>query len=83
MERMVKIIKKITGKLGFEIIRYFPNSTTIKKEFVSLKPKNVCKGNVLLSYRGVKSAGVDAFFVFQLKDGEPIPNSHTNYWESL
>lgn len=78
MKTMVRLIKKITRQLGFEVIRYSPNST--KKELVSLKLKNGFKGNVLLSYINGVSNGID---IFLLKDGESIPNSHTNYWESL
>jgi len=44
------------------------------KSVVSLKPKGEVVGNVLLSY---------LMEPFLLKRNQPIPNSHTNYWESL
>ncbi len=73
-----KIVGKITSNFGFEIIRC--PSKLDGKAIVSLKPKNKCKGNVLLSYiNGVKN-GIE---IFSLKDDSFIPNSHTNYWESL
>ncbi|MBN3910186.1 MAG: glycosyltransferase [Nostoc sp. NMS1] len=39
---------------------------------VSLKPKQLSQGNVLLSYR------IEPFL---LKPGQPMPNDHTWYWE--
>lgn len=41
---------------------------------ISLKPELPSRGNVLLSYI------IDPFF---LKPGQPVPNYHTHYWESL
>lgn len=41
---------------------------------IALKPKQPAKGNVLLSY---------VLEAFLLKAGQPIPISHTHYWESL
>lgn len=42
--------------------------------FISLKPKVPSRGTVLLSY---------VIEPFLLREGEGVPNSHTNYWESL
>lgn len=76
---MIKVINIITRQFGFEVRRYYQNST--KREYVSLKPKNKGKGNVLLSFiNGKKMEGLKPFL---LKNDEPIPNSHTNFWESL
>ncbi len=41
---------------------------------ISLKPEKTEQGNVLLSFI------IDPFL---LKPGQPIPNTHTHYWESL
>ena len=41
---------------------------------VSLKPDKASQGNVLLSY---------IIEPFLLKPGQPLPNTHTRYWESL
>lgn len=62
-----KTIKKITAKFGIEIIRY-------DRRLISLTPGKKSHGNVLLSYV------IDPFL---LKDNEPVPNTHTNFWESL
>lgn len=80
MEKITKkIIRKIAGKLGFETIGDTPNF--FERAFVSLKPKKESRGNVLLSYvNGLKK---DGFKPFLSNDGESIPDSHTNYWESL
>ena len=43
-------------------------------KFVSLKPDTISRGNVLLSY---------ILEPFVLKAGQSLPNTHTNYWESL
>jgi len=69
---MKKIIKKITRKFGIEIKRYTEDFD--ETAFVSLKPDKVCRGDVLLSYI------VEPFL---LEAGEPVPNTHTHYWESL
>lgn len=42
-------------------------------ELVSLQPKKPSQGNVLISYI------IDPF----LNSAQPVPNSHTSYWESL
>lgn len=68
---MEKLIKKIFRKFGVEITRYIPD---FYEDCVSLKPKNVCQGNVLLSL------WIEPFL---LKDGEPISTTHTHNWESL
>ena len=41
---------------------------------ISLKPEQASQGSVLLSYI------IDPFL---LKPGQPLPNTHTRYWESL
>lgn len=46
----------------------------IDRRVVSLKPECPSRGNVLLSY---------ILEPFLLKPNEPIPHSHTNYWESM
>ncbi len=69
---MKKIIKKVTRKLGLEIRRSTPNFD--KTALVSLKSENGCQGRVLLSY---------VIEPFLLKSDEPVPDSHTHYWESL
>jgi glycosyltransferase involved in cell wall biosynthesis len=43
-------------------------------KFISLKPDAISCGNVLLSY---------ILEPFVLKAGQSLPNTHTNYWESL
>lgn len=70
--RMKSLLKRIFRKFGIEITRFVPD--TYETAFISIKPENCNKGNVLLSYR------VEPFL---LKPGESISNSHTNYWESL
>jgi glycosyltransferase involved in cell wall biosynthesis len=68
---MKEMIKSIFRKFGLEVTRYIPDP---REDFVSLKPQNVCRGNVLLAL-WIKP--------FLLKDGEPIPNTHSHNWESL
>ncbi len=68
---MKEIIRRSALKLGFKISRYTPDR--FKDAFISLKPLKGGQGDVLLSYR------VEAFL---LKDGDPLLNTHTNYWES-
>jgi hypothetical protein len=46
----------------------------LQSQVASLTPEKSPVGDVLLSYR------IEAFL---LKPGESVPNSHTNYWESL
>jgi hypothetical protein len=47
--------------------------TSLRRRFISLKPENATKGNVLLCY---------ANRAFYLKPGESFPKNHTNEWES-
>lgn len=68
---MKKVMKDIFRKLGIEIVRYTPNPL---EKTVSLHPETTSQGHVLLSYL------VEPFL---LKPGEPIPNSHTNYWRCV
>jgi len=60
-------IRRFVGKFGFDIVR-------IENRFVSLKSEEGNRGDVLLSY---------VIKPFLFRKGEPIPNDHTNYWESL
>lgn len=46
----------------------------LDRRVVSLKPERLSQGNVLLSYINKP---------FLLEPGQPIPNTHTHYWESL
>ena len=70
---MVKeAIKKLGRKFGVEISKYTPKPH--EKGIASLKPNTTSKGNVLLSY---------IIEPFLLRDGEPLPNTHTHYRESL
>ena len=68
---MKEIIRRSALKLGFKISRYTPDR--FKDAFISLKPLKGGPGDVLLSYR------VEAFVS---KEGDPLLNTHTNYWES-
>ena len=68
---MKQLIKTMFGRFGIEITRYAPGPL---EKVVSLEPGKKSQGNVLISYL-VKP--------FLLKPGEPIPNSHTNYWRCL
>jgi glycosyltransferase involved in cell wall biosynthesis len=43
---------------------------------VYLAPDRASRGNVLFSYK-------QAFEAFLLEPGQPIPNTHTNYWASM
>jgi glycosyltransferase involved in cell wall biosynthesis len=54
--------------------RSIRKSTHRDRRLISLKPKQRALGLVLLSY--INSP-------FFLKPGQPVPSSHTNYWESL
>ncbi|UVT19550.1 MAG: glycosyltransferase [Nitrospira sp.] len=63
---MVEWMKETLGKFGVSITR--PRF----RKVVSLQPENSSKGDVLLSWL------VDPFL---LKPGEPMPNSHTQYWD--
>ncbi len=51
-----------------------PQLANLNETVLSLEPEGPPKGNVLLSYVN------EAFF---LAPGEPVPHSHTNYWEAL
>ncbi len=64
--------KKVFRKLGLKIIRFSTKDN--QPNFVSLKPENEQKGDVLLSY---------IIEPFLLEDGEPVSNAHTHDWESL
>lgn len=69
-------IKKFFRKFGIEVTRYAPhvNASDDYRQVISLKPGKNAIGNVLLSY---------ILQPFLLKDGEPFPNTHNNYWRSL
>jgi glycosyltransferase involved in cell wall biosynthesis len=71
---MRKYLKRISGKttatLGVDVRRINRN----ERKVVSLKPENMSRGNVLLSY---------IIEPFLLKAGEPVSNDHTHDWESL
>lgn len=69
---MKQLLKKIFRIFGLEITRYRPQIK--ERELATLSPPGGSKGNVLISYI------LEPFF---LKPGEPLPHSHTNYWESL
>jgi hypothetical protein len=66
------------GLLATEVARSVLTSAreinSLDKRFVSLKPKQASRGNVLLCYEN------KGFF---LKSGERIPNDHTNRWEAV
>lgn len=68
---MKSFIKKVFNKFGIEI-RKIPLDDD-RDKVVSLVSKVVSRGNMLLSYLNEP---------FLLNEGEPISNSHTNYWES-
>jgi len=68
---MKRFINKIAGAFGIQITRKKFNKHT--DGFITLKPKGVSNGNVLLAYI------IDPFL---LGPGEKIPNSHTHFWES-
>jgi glycosyltransferase involved in cell wall biosynthesis len=70
-QTMKKVTKKVFRKFGLEITRYTPNPY---EQVVSLAPEKTSKGQVLLSW---------LIEPFLLKPGEPILNSHTQYWECL
>ena len=70
---MKQFIKKVFNKFGVEIRRIPPEYNAELYKVVSLQTKNDIRGNMLLSYLNK---------LFLLKEGESIPNSHTNYWES-
>jgi glycosyltransferase involved in cell wall biosynthesis len=68
---MKTLAKEVFRKCGVEITRYAPSPY---ERVVSLAPEKTSKGQVLLSW---------LIEPFLLKPGEPIPNSHTQYWECL
>ena len=56
-------------------VLYIPREiNNFERRFITLKPAKPSRGNVLLCYNNA------AFF---LKPGQPVPNDHTNKWESL
>lgn len=66
------------GILASEFKNFLINTpremTKLERRFISCKPKQESRGNVLLCYVN------QPFF---LKHGEPVPIDHTNKWESL
>ena len=64
-------IKNTLGSIGGEIARYTPG---LYDNEISLQSEKPSQGEVLLSFL------VEPFL---LKPGEPMPNSHTHYWECL
>lgn len=62
-------IKETLKGIGVGITRYTPG---LHDKEISLKPEKPSQGEVLLSW---------LLEPFLLKPGEPIPNSHTQYWE--
>lgn len=70
MKREMKTwMKETLKRIGVEITRYTPG---LHDKEVSLKPEKPSQGDVLLSWL------VEPFL---LKPGEPMPDSHTQYWE--
>lgn len=70
MKREMKTrIKETLKRIGVEITRYTPG---LHDKQISLQPEKPSQGDVLLSWL------VEPFL---LKPGEPMPNSHTQYWE--
>jgi glycosyltransferase involved in cell wall biosynthesis len=70
---MIKqIVKQFFKTFGIEIKRYRPRFNEGK--VITLKPENISKGNVLLSY---------IIEPFLLKDEALVSNTHTHDWESL
>jgi len=65
-------IKNIAHRFGLEVSKYKPSIH--ETGLVSLEPDCRSMGNVLLAYV------IDPFL---LKDNEPIPSSHTHFWESI
>ncbi len=65
-------VKQLLKSLGIEIKRYRPRFNEGK--VITLKPENISKGNVLLSY---------IIEPFLLKDEALVSNTHTHDWESL
>ena len=66
------------GILASEVknfILYKPREiNNLERRVISLKPKKAFRGNVLLCYINKG---------FLVKPGEPVPNDHTNNWESV
>lgn len=69
-----KIIKDAALKCGVEIKRARPAPPEASGSVVSLRPEGASKGTMLLSY---------IMEPFLLTEGEPVPNTHTHYGESL
>jgi hypothetical protein len=67
-----RAIKNIAHRFGLEVSKYKPSIH--ETGLVSLEPDCRSIGNVLLAYV------IDPFL---LKDNEPIPSSHTHFWESI
>src|SRR5687768_51547 len=65
------------GMLASEVKNFFLYTlreiNRLERRVITLKPAKPCRGNVLLCYIN------KGFFV---KPGEPVPNDHTNNWES-
>jgi len=66
------------GMLASEAKNFFVNThkeiNKLERRFISLKPKKPIRGGVLLSYINKP---------FFLKPSDPVPDDHSNYWESL
>jgi glycosyltransferase involved in cell wall biosynthesis len=71
MRPVKRFIKEGFRRFGLDIARYTPDPFD---RVVSIPYGRRPRGHVLISYR---------LEPFLLKEGEPIPHSHTNYWESL
>jgi len=86
MKLQSKLLMKIKGHLQkyrlyilareikWILEKHLKTVSDLHERVVSLKPEGPSKGNVLISYIS------DAFY---LRPGEPMPNSHTNYWEAV
>jgi glycosyltransferase involved in cell wall biosynthesis len=57
-----------------ELRKWHRRLARVDERIVTLEPEGEAKGDVLVSYI------LDALL---LREGEPIPHSHTNFWESL
>ena len=66
---MKKLLKQLLQAFGIQIIRL---RSAKRERLVALHPDHPPQGTVLLSWR---------LEPFTLMPGEPIPNSHTQYWE--
>lgn len=70
---MKEAVKGILRRFGFELRRVSPGADGTRFKVASIDARGAAKGNVLVSYLN------NLFFI---DEGEPAPNSHTNYWES-